>query len=135
MKRHFLIFLLVITVQLLKSQYYSSPPKRSNNDIQTLEKLYGMMEREKTNETKAMQLVFSYRNEVKSEIRRNSKNLSEESYNYLIKKEKDLWENSILYSIKNYYNGNYSSYLTKNVNSLEYYKEIMLDSLYKHLQE
>ena len=93
------------------------------------------MEREKTNETKAMQLVFSYRNEVKSEIRRNSKNLSEESYNYLIKKEKDLWENSILYSIKNYYNGNYSSYLTKNVNSLEYYKEIMLDSLYKHLQE
>ena len=90
MKRHILIFLLVITVQLLKSQYYSSPPKRSNNDIQTLEKLYGMMEREKTNETKAMQLVFSYRNEVKSEIRRNSKNLSEESYNYLIKKEKDL---------------------------------------------
>ena len=135
MKRHFLIFLLVITVQLLKSQYYSSPPKRSNNDIQTLEKLYGMMEREKTNETKAMQLVFSYRNEVKSEIRRNSKNLSEESYNYLIKKEKDLWENSILYSIKNYYNGNYSSYLTKNINSLEYYKELMLDSLYKHLQE
>ncbi len=135
MKRHFIIFLLVITAQLLKSQYYSSPPKRSNNDIQTLEKLYGMMEREKTNETKAMQLVFSYRNEVKSEIRRNSKNLSEESYNYLIKKEKDLWENSILYSIKNYYNGNYSSYLTKNVNSLEYYKEIMLDSLYKHLQE
>ena len=135
MKRLFLIFLLVITTQLLKSQYYSSPPKRSNNDIQTLEKLYGMMEREKTNETKAMQLVFSYRNEVKSEIRRNSKNLSEESYNYLIKKEKDLWENSILYSIKNYYNGNYSSYLTKNVNSLEYYKEIMLDSLYKHLQE
>lgn len=135
MKRHFIIFLLVITAQLLKSQYYSSPPKRSNNDIQTLEKLYGMMEREKTNETKAMQLVFSYRNEVKSEIRRNSKNLSEESYNYLIKKEKDLWENSILYSIKNYYNGNYSSYLTKNINSLEYYKELMLDSLYKHLQE
>ena len=94
-----------------------------------------MMEREKTNETKAMQLVFSYRNEVKSEIRRNSKNLSEESYNYLIKKEKDLWENSILYSIKNYYNGNYSSYLTKNINSLEYYKELMLDSLYKHLQK
>ena len=93
------------------------------------------MEREKTNETKAMQLVFSYRNEVKSEIRRNSKNLSEESYNYLIKKEKDLWENSILYSIKNYYNGNYSSYLTKNINSLEYYKELMLDSLYKHLQK
>ncbi|HCO20453.1 MAG: hypothetical protein HXL67_07200 [Cloacibacterium normanense] len=135
MKRHFIIFLLVITAQLLKSQYYSSPPKRSNNDIQTLEKLYGMMEREKTNETKAMQLVFSYRNEVKSEIRRNSKNLSEESYNYLIKKEKDLWENSILYSIKNYYNGNYSSYLTKNINSLEYYKELMLDSLYKHLQK
>ena len=135
MKRHFIIFLLVITAQLLKSQYYSSPPKRSNNDIQTLEKLYGMMEREKTNETKAMQLVFSYRNEVKSEIRRNSKNLSEESYNYLIKKEKDLWENSILFSIKNYYNGNYSSYLTKNINSLEYYKELMLDSLYKHLQK
>ena len=135
MKKHLFIFLLVISTQLLKSQYYSSSPNRSNDDIQTLEKLYGMMEREKANETKAMQIIFSYRNEVKSEIRKNSKNLTEESYNYLIKKEKDLWENSIQYSIKNFYNSDYSSYLAKNINSLESYKEIMLDSLYKYLQE
>ena len=135
MKKHLFIFLLVISTQLLKSQYCSSSPNRSNDDIQTLEKLYGMMEREKANETKAMQIIFSYRNEVKSEIRKNSKNLTEESYNYLIKKEKDLWENSIQYSIKNFYNSDYSSYLAKNINSLESYKEIMLDSLYKYLQE
>ena len=119
----YFIFLLICTSEFAFAQYFPSSPKK-NNDIETLEKLNSMMERDNNNELKAKQAVASYRSEVRAEMREIFRFLTDEQAKILINRESGLWEISTQ-NLK--YSRNYQSFYQDNYQLLETYKESMLD--------
>lgn len=119
----YFLFLFLCTSGYALAQYYPSRSK-SNNELETLEKLNNMMEKDNANELKAKQAVLGYRSEVRAEMRYISKFLTVEEEKELINRENLFWK---MATQNLQYSRNYESFYRQNYELLETYKSTMLD--------
>lgn len=121
----YILFVFFLSTNFCFSQYYSTTP-RKNNDIETLEKLKNMMDKDKSREMIAKQNVIAYRSEIRNEIREVISLLNEEQYKDLLRKENLYWQMATE-GLK--YSRNYEDFYRNNYSLLENYKNTMLDSI------
>ncbi len=106
----------------------------SQNDIETLEKMYEMVQNNADRESKARDIVMSYYYDTKDKVKEKSDKLTKEEYEELNLYQKMLWSKIKMY-INDFYNGSYSKYYEKNKRYLEDYRETILDKLYDKIYD
>lgn len=104
----------------------------AQSEIETLEKMYRMVENDRESETQAQELVQNYYYNTKDKIRENSGKLTKEEYNDLSKYQNIFWK-QITDTIRDYYSGSYSKFYSQQRKLLEQYREGILDRLYKYI--
>ncbi len=129
--RTFTLLLIILISNNLSSQYNPSVNSKNNDEIQTLEKLDYMMEKDRENEINAKKRVLEYRNEIRNEIRNLIPSLPTEKTQNLIKLENVMW----MIFTDNLKNISYLEFYQSYYTSLEEYKNVMLNEITKSLKK
>jgi len=104
----------------------------AQSEIETLEKMYNMMENDRAKESKAQEIVMSYYYDTKDKIREKSDRLTQNEYNSLNKSMNMTW-NQIKSAIRSNYGNSYSKFYSQKRDFLEEWREDTLDKLYKYI--
>lgn len=106
----------------------------AQNDIETLEKMYRMVENDRARESQARDLVMSYYYDLKDKVREKSDRLTREEYNYLNKSMNMTW-NQITNAIRDNYGSSYYEFYSQQRGFLEKFREGILDKLYEYIYD
>jgi len=105
---------------------------KAQSEIETLEKMYQMVENDRSNEQKAQKAVLSYFTDLKNQVRDKSSRLTESEYNNLISRI-NITKNQYQESIRNYSGGYYEFYVNGGYEMLENFHDKTMDLLYKYI--
>jgi uncharacterized protein YoxC len=105
---------------------------KAQSEIETLEKMYNMVQNDREREVKAKDLVMSYYYGTKDKIREKSDKLTQEEYDALNKSLNMTW-NQITNAIRENFGNSYSKFYSQKKDFLERFREDSLDKLYKYI--
>lgn len=126
MKHIIIVYLLFISV----STFAQSQQQRAERDMQTMEKLYDLKNKETEEETLAQEKIFSYKNEVSEKIRENISKISNEQYVSLDLLQSILWKQII--ETRKFYQTS-KNFLSNEIRLLNNYREKVLNRLYQYI--
>lgn len=126
MKHIIIVYLLFISV----STFAQSQQQRAERDMQTMEKLYDLKNKETEEETLAQEKIFSYKNEVSEKIRENISKISNEQYESLDLLQSILWKQII--ETRKFYQTS-KNFLSNEIRLLNNYREKVLNRLYQYI--
>lgn len=107
---------------------------KAQSEIETLEKMYNMVQNDRERESKAKDLVMSYYYGTKDKVREKSDKLTQEEYDNLNSYQTRYWS-QITNAIRDYYGSSYSKFYAQKKDFLEKYREDVLDKLYKYIYD
>ncbi|WP_299399109.1 hypothetical protein [uncultured Gelidibacter sp.] len=120
------------TTLILLAVIFISNASYAQSEIETLEKMYNMVQNDREKEAKAKELVWSYYSQTKEKVRKESGKLTQDEYDSLNNYQSRNW-NQITNAIRDNFRNNYSKFYSQKKQFLEDYREDVLDKLYKYI--
>ena len=107
-----------------------SQRERAEREMQVMEKLSNLKDKETEEETQAQEKILSYKNYTSEKIRENISNLTIEQYESLNSLQSILWRQ--ITDTKKYY-PTYKKFLSSEISLLNNYREKVLNRLYEYI--